>query len=204
MQKETLLEKKCYECGKTMVGKRENYPYQEAGLRSVVLLNILVYHCRCGAIVPEIPYAGVLHHCIAMSVLKKKALLSGEEIRFVRKLAGYSGTELARVMGVEKGTVSKWENEKKKIGKETDRLLRLTCFAKVVERLVGIENQAKGDDLVTRLKRLGRMVESLNLTTVLENIEDRREGSKPVRIDPDTLAAMDSTSQLVNTESRVQ
>ncbi len=182
----------------------QNYPYQEVGLKSVVLLNILVYHCRCGAIVPEIPYAGVLHHCIAMSVLKKKALLSGEEIRFVRKTAGYSGTELARVMGVDKGTVSKWENEKKKIGKETDRLLRLACFAKVVERIVGIENQAKGDDLVTRLKRLGRMVENLNLTTVLENIEDKREGSKPVRIDPDTLAAMDSTSQLVNTESRVQ
>src|SRR6267154_1472264 len=81
------LARRCYDCGKTMVGKRENYSYQEVGLKSVVLLNIVVYHCKCGAIVPEIPYAGILHNCIAMNVLQKKALLSGEEIRFIRKAA---------------------------------------------------------------------------------------------------------------------
>src|ERR1700688_4527769 len=86
--KETVkLERRCYDCGKTMVGKRENYSYQEVGLKSVVLLNIVVYHCKCGAIVPEIPYAGILHNRIAMDVLEKKALLSGEEIRFIRKAA---------------------------------------------------------------------------------------------------------------------
>jgi transcriptional regulator with XRE-family HTH domain len=189
---ESTLKRQCYEagCRKLMVGKRENYSYQEAGLKSVVLLNIIVYHCQCGAIVPEIPYAGILHHCIAMSVLQKKALLSGEEIRFVRKAAGFSATEMARVMGMDKVSVSRWENERKKIGKESDRLVRTVCFARIMERLVDIDAEAKGDTYVAQLARMARMIRFTDLTTALGEIEDKSEVSKPVRINPEYLSAM--------------
>lgn len=201
---EARSERRCYECGKTMVGKRENYRYQEAGLKSVVLLNIVVYHCKCGAIVPEIPYAGLLHHCIAMSVLEKKTLLSGEEIRFMRKAAGYSATELARVMGMNKVTVSHWENDKRKIGKDADRLLRLVCFARIMERIAGVNTKQIADkDLASNLTRIQKMVRELNLTTVLEQIADKQEASKPVRIDPEYLA-LEGLPQFVNTEAALQ
>jgi putative zinc finger/helix-turn-helix YgiT family protein len=198
------LERRCYDCGKTMVGKRENYSYQEVGLKSVVLLNIVVYHCKCGAIVPEIPYAGILHNCIAMSVLEKKALLSGEEIRFIRKAAGFSATELARVLGMEKGTVSRWENSKQGIGKDADRLLRAVCFARTMERLAGVNTQQIADkDLKSSLTRLQAMIRSVNLTAVLGEIEDKAEGSKPIRIDPEH-AAMANRPNFVETEAALQ
>jgi len=198
------LERRCYDCGKTMVGKRENYSYQEVGLKSVVLLNIVVCHCKCGAIVPEIPYAGMLHNCIAMSVLEKKALLSGEEIRFIRKAAGFSATELARVLGMEKGTVSRWENSKQSIGKDADRLLRAVCFARTMERLAGVNTQQIADkDLAGSLTRLRAMIQSVNLTAVLGEIEDKVEGSKPIRIDPE-YAAMAGRPNFVETEAVLQ
>jgi putative zinc finger/helix-turn-helix YgiT family protein len=198
------LERRCYDCGKTMVGKRENYSYQEVGLKSVVLLNVVVYHCKCGAIVPEIPYAGILHNCIAMSVLEKKALLSGEEIRFIRKAAGFSATELAHVLGMEKGTVSRWENEKQDIGKDADRLLRAVCFARTLERIAGVNTQQIADkDLKNRLASLQTMIRSVNLTSALSEIEDKVEGSKPIRIDPEH-AAMASRPNFIETESALQ
>lgn len=198
------LERRCYDCGKTMVGKRENYAYQEVGLKSVVLLNIVVYHCKCGAIVPEIPYAGILHHCIAMSVLEKKALLSGEEIRFIRKAAGFSATELAHVLGMEKETVSRWENEKQGIGKDADRLLRAVCFARTMERLAGVNTQQIADkDLASTLARLQSTIRSVNLTSVLGDIEDKVAGSKPIRIDPEH-AAMASRPNYIETEAALQ
>ncbi|MGO9083721.1 MAG: helix-turn-helix domain-containing protein [Terriglobales bacterium] len=204
MRETVKLERPCYDCGKMMVGKRENYSYQEVGLKSVVLLNIVVYHCKCGAIVPEIPYTGILHSCIAMSVLEKKALLSGEEIRFIRKAAGFSATGLARVLGMEKGTVSRWENSKQGIGKDADRLLRAVCFARTMERLAGVNTQQIPDkDLASSLARLQAMIRSVNLTTILGEIEDKAEGSKPIRIDPE-YAAMASHPNFVETEAALQ
>jgi putative zinc finger/helix-turn-helix YgiT family protein len=198
------MERQCYDCGKTMIGKRQNYSYQEVGLKSVVLLNIVVYNCKCGAIVPEIPYAGILHNCIAMSVLEKKALLSAEEIRFIRKAAGFSATELARVLGMEKGTVSRWENSKQGIGKDADRLLRAVCFSRTMERLAGVNTQQIADkDLASSLTSLQTMIRSVNLTAILGEIEDKAEGSKLIRIDPEH-AAMANRPNFIETEAVLQ
>lgn len=183
-------ERKCYECGRVMKGKRENYLYNECGLPSVTLLNILVFHCECGAIVPEIPSPSVLHASIAMSVLRKKTLLSGEEIRFVRKVAGYSATALAKVMGMRKTTISHWETGGKDIGKDSDRMVRLICFACMVEKITG----AADGTIAANIARTAKMFKSLNLTSILEHIEDRAEGSKPVKINPAILAGLDCAS----------
>lgn len=189
MKPSHIAERKCYDCGKTMHGRRENYTYSECGLRSVILLNILVFHCECGAIVPEIPSPAVLHVSIAMTVLKKKTLLSGEEIRFVRKVAGYSATDLGKVIGMKNTSISHWETESKHIGKDADRLVRLACFARMVERIAGSDC-----GLAENISRLARVTKNLNLTAVLEQIEDRAEGSKSVKINPDVLAGLDIAS----------
>lgn len=181
-----VADRKCYDCGKTMHGRRENYTYGECGLRSVVLLNILVFHCECGAIVPEIPSPSVLHVSIAMSVLRKKTLLSSEEVRFVRKVAGYSATDLAKVIGMANTSVSHWETGSKRIGKEADRLVRLATFARIVENIAGSDC-----GLAENINRLANVTKALNLTAVLEQIEDRFEGPKSVKINPDLLAGLE-------------
>jgi transcriptional regulator with XRE-family HTH domain len=188
-KKEYLSERNCYDCGKKMHGRRENYTYGECGLRSVILLNILVFHCECGAIVPEIPSPSILHVSIAMNVLKKKTLLSGEEVRFLRKVAGYSATDLSKVIGMKNTSVSHWETSSKPIGKDADRLVRLSCFARII---YNISDSDVG--LMENVNRLAQVTKELNLTSVLEHIEDRFAGSQSVKINPDVLAGLDIAS----------
>src|SRR5262249_42129221 len=50
--------------------------------------------------------------------------LVGQEIRFLRKYVKKTGYELAQLLGVDKTTISKWENNDDHIGTSSDRLLR--------------------------------------------------------------------------------
>jgi YgiT-type zinc finger domain-containing protein len=175
-----VVSRECFECHQAMVGRRENYPYTEAGLKSVTLTNVLVFHCKCGAIVAELPAIGQLHMVIADNLFRKKTILSGEEVRFLRKWVGYSATELAETTGYSKTIISRWENEKQKIGKEPDRLIRLVVFAKALENIVGED----GKGLPNKMAEAGRMVKSLNLPELLRHVENRCEGSTPIRFDP--------------------
>jgi|SRR5579864_3262598 len=185
-QEESLVQvsRKCYECGREMIGRRQNYPYTEVGLKSVTLTNVLVFHCKCGAIVAELPGVSQLHFVIAFDLLRKKTILSGEEARFLRKWVGYSATELAETTGYSKSIISRWENEKQNIAKESDRLLRLVVFAKMLENAVGQSISVDGKGLPNKVAEAGRLVKSLNLPDILRRVEDRHEGSKPLRIDP--------------------
>jgi YgiT-type zinc finger domain-containing protein len=176
--------RECYECRRTMIGRRENYPYTEVGLKSVTLTNVLVFHCKCGAILAELPAVGQLHFLIAFDLLRKESILSGEEARYLRKWVGYSAKELAETTGYSKSIVSRWENEKKNIAKESDRLLRLVVFAKMLENAVGQKISVDGKGLPNHLAEAGRLVKSLNLPELLRKIKDRNEGSMPIRIDP--------------------
>ena len=186
LQEDVLVgvSRKCYECHRTMIGRRENYPYTEVGLKSVTLTNVLVFHCKCGAIVAEIPGAGQLHFLIAIDLLRKGTILSGEEARYLRKWVGYSATELAETTGYSKSIISRWENEKQIIAKESDRLLRLVVFAKMLENAVGQNISVDGKGLPNKVAEVGRLVKSLNLPELLRKVENRHEGSKPLRIDP--------------------
>jgi transcriptional regulator with XRE-family HTH domain len=120
-------------------------------------------------------------------LLRKKTILSGEEARYLRKWVGYSATELAETTGYSKSIISRWENEKQNIGKESDRLLRLVVFAKMLENAVGQTISVDGKGLPNKFAEVGRLVQSLNLPDILRQVEDRNEGSKPVRIDPTLL-----------------
>jgi transcriptional regulator with XRE-family HTH domain len=120
-----------------MEGRKGEYRYVECGLNSVVLKDILVFHCtKCNAIVPDIPATGVLHRVIAMRLLCKKTLLTGSELRFLRKLCGYSVNEFSEIMGSSKPVVCRWETQNKH-GEGTDRTVRLLVMAKLVRELTG-------------------------------------------------------------------
>lgn len=175
----------CYECGRTMEGRKQNYRYVESGLDSVVLRDVLVFRCKhCGATVPQIIAANILHRLIAIRLLAKEYRLSGAEVRFLRKAVGYSATELARMAGTSKQVVSRWENGSS-MGQDSDRLVRLLCAHKMLrEALLGV------DPLVDKEKSLAEAQELVSsLEETLKSIHKKKAGKKQQYfIDPGDLS----------------
>ncbi len=117
---------KCTQCGTPMKARKENYRYEECGLRHVTLMGIEVRRCpRCGNYEVAIPHIEELHRLIARVLIEKTTRFTGEEVRFLRKSLGWSGSDFAKRMGVTDETVSRWENDAAPIGPQADRLLRL-------------------------------------------------------------------------------
>jgi len=181
--------RKCGECGGTLRVTHQDYRYVECGLQNVTLKNLLVYACdACDSQAPEIPNIGGLHRAIAVDLLTKKTLLCGEEIRFLRKMARMTGSELAKLMGVTSTQLSKWENNKRPIGAPSDRVLRLICYAGVLERIVNI-----GSDLKAEMARAAMFTPSLNIRGLLSQIEGKSKGPKRVTIDPSAISGMEGS-----------
>lgn len=126
---------KCFECSAKMTSKRENYKYTESGLPNVTLRGVEVRRCpECGEREVVIPSIEKLHEAIALALVLKPFRLTGDEVRFMRKALGWSGTDFAKAAGVEKETVSRWERGHVPIGAQADRMLRLMVVtAKRVE-----------------------------------------------------------------------
>ena len=117
---------KCTECGTAMKARRENYRYDECGLKSVTLVGVEVKRCpKCGNYEVSIPRIEGLHRLIARALIDKATRFTGAEVRFLRKSLGWSGSDFAKHMGVTDETVSRWENDAAPIGPQADRLLRL-------------------------------------------------------------------------------
>lgn len=166
----------CADCGGQMVGTRQSYRYKECGLSSVTLVNVMVFECECGARVPELPAIENLHHMIAIDLLQKESLLSGEEVRFLRKMAGLSQSELAQIIGVHVTRPSKWESGGEPIGKESDRVLRSCC-------LFGMAQQHLNDsDPVAATLAAAKVIQQLDVKEVFKRIKSTMEGSKKIEV----------------------
>jgi len=186
--------KKCYDCGQTMQGTRTYYRYTECGLDSVTLENIFVFRCgNCGAIVPEIPAIGELHHMIVLMLIKKDTLLSPREIRFLRKMAGLNGKELSSTLGASASTISRWENGSRKISKKADAALRLVCFAGMLQDIL------RDQDIVPMAARFSKVLSEVDIRNILAKISDDSDDasdSKALSIDPRDLSQLNSGPRL--------
>jgi len=176
--------RRCHECGEMMQGTRQKYDYVECGLSSVSLTNVLVFECTCGLKVPEIPAIAGLHFMIALDLLKKPSLLSGEEIRFLRKMAGLSQSELAEILGVTPTRPSKWEATS--ASKEGDRLLRTVFFLGMLQHIVKGKDPAKMKSLATQ-----KFIQELDIRELLKSIDDKVQGPKAVKVENDPTATGD-------------
>ena len=116
----------CIECGSTIKTTRENVKYEGAGLPGITLRNLEVRRCaKCGETEYVIPDLDGLHRAIARALIRKPALLSPAEIRFLRKFLGWSGADFSQHMGTTAESVSRWENGKLAMSPPADRLLRM-------------------------------------------------------------------------------
>ncbi len=141
---------KCDNCSNKMVSKIESYHYTESGLDNVYI-ETDVYRCKkCKEIIADIPAMDELNDIVGIAIVNKNTILTGKEIKFLRKQMLLKANELAAILGVTKQTVSRWENDKEKISKYTDRLIRMayiqllqekcnTVFKEVLEKMKAIK-----------------------------------------------------------------
>lgn len=164
--------RKCVDCRREVIGVRKTYHYTECGLSNVRLANILVFECVCGTVMPEIPAIDALHDVLAVGILQKKTLLTGDEVRFLRKMTALTQAQLAEIMGVHKTRPSKWESGEEPIGKENDRVLR-SCA------LFGMLQQAISSDVPAEAMRsAASVIRSLDVTKIFRELKNDRS-SKP-------------------------
>lgn len=100
-----------------------SYLYTESGLTHVWLAN--GFTLRKSKFGPGVSIHNVdgLHRALARA-LSQKPLLTGTEVRFLRKEMGMSQHGLGELLGVTGQTVALWER-KGRLPKSVDRLLRL-------------------------------------------------------------------------------
>lgn len=118
---------KCRKCGTgDLRVEMVEHHYTESGLPNVYLRNMPMKVCsECGAKKLSIPAIESLHRVIALALLVKNTLLSGDEVRYLRKYVGLSGVDFAKRIGTDPATISRWESGHQPIGAQSERLLRL-------------------------------------------------------------------------------
>lgn len=135
--------KECEICGGAVFTRtataRKPYHYKLSGLHRVFLIDIEVESCReCGAETPSIPKLGELHRIIAHYLVNKKDRLSGEELRFLRKLPGLPAKKFAELLCITPEHLSGAENGRRPLSQSVDKLAR----AVVVEAIKSDETRA--------------------------------------------------------------
>jgi putative zinc finger/helix-turn-helix YgiT family protein len=102
------------------------YHFVDSGLPNVYLVGIKYQVCQeCGMQTADIPAVKQLMQVIARTVVESDALLTGSEIRFLRKRLGKKSSEFARIVGVSDEQVSRWENGHNLPEHSADKLIRI-------------------------------------------------------------------------------
>jgi len=146
-------------------------------------------------LVPDIPAAGVLHRVIALRLVNKKNLLTGSEIKFLRKFCGYSVNDFAAILGSSKSVVCRFEKDG--CGKENDRVIRLLTIAKMTREIAG------------QPERILRNVTVEQLNSEVENtfklIAGKGRESERYEIPPEEIAQyIGASEEAVKLETAVQ
>lgn len=121
---------KCYTCDVEMVERKTTddapYHYVLSGLENVYLAGIVVRWCpKCKGESPVIPRIAELHRLIADTLIRQPTLLSGPEVRFLRKHVGFPAKEFAALLGVTPEHLSRVETGAiKTLGAQADSLAR--------------------------------------------------------------------------------
>src|SRR5262245_6620865 len=114
----------CADCGGEAKTVRTDYDASQLFGVPVTLLNIEVVRCaKCGDS-PILFRAARIHRRIAMQVIRKRYRLTGAEVRFLRKFVQMKGEDFAKLLHVDRTTLSKWENDEDQVGEQSDRLIR--------------------------------------------------------------------------------
>ncbi len=121
---------RCFQCEVDMVDwmatLKEPYKYTVSGLKNVYLAGIHVYNCpECDVRLPVIPKIEQLHDLLTRVIASKRGSLTGDEIKFLRKNAGFPANKFAALLGIDPSHLSRVENgHTSSFGESADRLAR--------------------------------------------------------------------------------
>ncbi|MEK7408316.1 MAG: hypothetical protein AAB225_24860, partial [Acidobacteriota bacterium] len=125
----TRTASRCSACGARARIVRASYAFTESGIQRVVLQGIELIRCeKCGNEDPIIPRVNDLMRTLACAVVSKPYRLEGQDVRFLRKYVRMTGEEFARLLHVDRTTLSKWENDDDPVGEQSDRLIRMLAL----------------------------------------------------------------------------
>jgi len=127
----------CPSCDNKKAMKSEliTHRYKESGLDTVILHGVKQYRCaKCGEVIFDFGDVNQLHRLIAETLLRKKDLLTGPEIRFLRTHVGYSSEMFSRFLGLDKTSYSRIENARSKISNQVNMSVRMVVAGKLADR----------------------------------------------------------------------
>lgn len=117
----------CFECDETTeIKKFKSYMYDGVGLDNIVLLNAEVEVCAaCDTETLLLRNIGKIHNAIGVGIVLHNSQLSGAEVRYLRRNAGFKVGEWAQLLKVAEGTYTKWETDYRTITPQADILARI-------------------------------------------------------------------------------
>jgi DNA-binding transcriptional regulator YiaG len=120
-----MKKENCINCQNQATVTRGSYRFDGVGL-PLTLQNIELVKCdHCGTVDPIIPNMDELMHTIALAVVCSPCKLDGAQIKFLRTYVGKGSAEFAKLLHLDKTTMSKMENDSDRpVGDQTDRLIR--------------------------------------------------------------------------------
>jgi putative zinc finger/helix-turn-helix YgiT family protein len=118
----------CSECFQQHRATRAKpYHFLDSGLPNVYLVGVKYWTCKkCGAQAAEIPAPEQLMDLIAEIIVMKPGLLTGSEIKFLRKRAGKKAADFAQLIGRTPEHLSKLETGALPITEPMDKLIRFS------------------------------------------------------------------------------
>lgn len=132
------MKMQCASCDskKPMKAETITLRFKESGLDHVILHGVKQYRCEvCGESFYDYGDINQLNELIADTLLRKKGLLTGKEIRFLRTYVGYSGEMFARMIGIKDKTgLSRIENERVKVSTQVNMAVRFAVAGKLADR----------------------------------------------------------------------
>lgn len=103
------------------------YHFVNSGLPNVYLAGIKSWACKkCEYQEADIPAIEGLLTAIAESLVKKPGVLTGQEVRFLRKELGKKSADFASLINKTPEHYSKLENGQLPLTEDTDKLVRLS------------------------------------------------------------------------------
>jgi YgiT-type zinc finger domain-containing protein len=121
----------CSNCGSEARIVRGDYEFKETGLRGATIHGVDLIKCgKCGNVDPVLAGVDEMMHLIAVAILRKPYRLDGEELRFLRKHVELNQEEFAKLLHVDKTTLSKWENNEDRIGVQSDLWARTVAVSR--------------------------------------------------------------------------
>lgn len=153
----------CPSCGSASATRRQlaSYPYRESGLDNVVLSGgVEEFHCeRCGERSVAVHLEPQLLQVLVLALLQKPTLLTGAEMRYLRKAVGLSQAELSERLRLRRETIAERELRATPNHRPADDLvLRLVVVAAFREHLSHPQNRHLAPGHVRELERIQRVL----------------------------------------------